>query len=652
MLPPGPSPHQCLKYPPVRDLHARAVLHNPPLSWLFPRPMPSCPAPMTLFLFSVLLLAAFGLRWLPRPRLARGGALTCALWAALAAPAAAQPAGRDVPAPVARQAGGMPVVPFMGVFEDATRHLDIEAVRRPENAARFAYPENPLKGAESDRVLWFRLRLQLADPADARREWLLLVPTVSTHELRFYGPYDAQGRPLAEPVVTGMRHPWSTRPANSEQMAWRFQLPDTGVYTVYFRVESTFARFYAASVWDLSDYLQSTQDKRMFDGVCYGLLLGLGVFSMVMLLVFRESIYLWYLVSCACALLALGGFNGHTLRYPFAHWPAAAGFFYSVAPPLWAISKLMFGRSLLRLAHFAPRLDKVVLLIVGTLALATLYGLLGAHPLWLFRLVQASVMVSTVVLTAGAVVAMRRRYWPAVLYCAGVALVLVGICAIIVASWGWVAWTPQQMDVTQTVLVAESLVFAAAMASRVRLLRNSQEALTVRTQELVEALGTDALTGAANRAGLARRAEAAVQAQRPFTLLLLDLDGFKGVNDSHGHAAGDAVLVAMVQRLRAQLRAEDLVARLGGDEFAVLVAGAPPRDVIAAMARRMAVSAAEPVVFEGRGLTVGMSLGIACHPGDGTTVPDLLRAADSAMYGCKRRATGGECFAFASELNG
>ena len=383
------------------------------------------------------------------------------------APATAQPpAARDVPAPIAQQPGGMLVVPYMGVIDDTTRQLDIEAVRGPQVEAQFAYPDDPLKGAEADKVLWFRLRLQLADPADAGREWLLLVPTVSTHELRFYGPYDAQGRLLADPVVTGMRHPWSTRPANSEQMGWRFKLPDTGVYTVYFRAESTFARFYAAKVWDLTDYLQATQDKRMFDGVCYGLLLGLIVFSTVMLLVFRESIYLWYLVSCGGALLALAGFNGHTLRYPFAEWPAAAGFFYSIAPPLWAISKLMFGRSLLRLAHFAPRLDKLVLGLVAALALATVYGLVGSQPLWLFRLVQASVLASTVVLAAGAVIAMRRRYWPAVLYCAGVALLLVGICAIIVASLGWVAWTPQQMDMTQTVLVAESIVFAAAMASR------------------------------------------------------------------------------------------------------------------------------------------------------------------------------------------
>ena len=585
------------------------------------------------------LMAALALCWLG--------------WLAFAAAGAAQAGAAAVPsAPLAARPGGVSLVPYMAVLEDTGRQLDIDGVRAPEQAARFVHPDDPLRGAEADRVLWFRVQLRLADPADALREWLLVVPTVSTHELRFYGPYGPDGHALAPPVVTGMRHPWSTRPAGSEQMAWRFRLPDAQTYTAYFRVESTFARFYAATAWELADYLQSTQDKRMFDGVCYGLLLGLLAFSFAMLMVFREGIYAWYSLSCACALLALASLNGHTLRYPFAHWPAAAGLFYTLAPPLWAMSKLLFGRSLLRLAHYAPRTDRLVLALVAALGAATVYGLLGPHPLWLFRAVQASVVVSTAVLAAGALIAVRRRYWPAVLYSAGVLLLLLGICAIIVASWGWVAWTPGQMDVTQAALVAESLIFAAAMASRLRMLRMSEQALGRRTRELVEVLGTDALTGAANRAGLGRRAGAALEAGEPFALMLLDLDGFKAVNDTHGHAAGDAVLVALVQRLRALLREDDLVARLGGDEFVVLLAGAPPRAALADKARAMARAVAVPLGFEDRSLCVGLSVGIAGHPGDGRTLEALLRAADTAMYASKRRGprAGAECFAFASDL--
>ncbi|WP_285409997.1 diguanylate cyclase [Variovorax sp. efr-133-TYG-130] len=590
----------------------------------------------------------------------RGAADTRLVWrllvaAALAlflsAVAAAQPAGDAQRGPllIRHQPNGLPAVRHLQVFEDKTRSLSIEQVRTPPQEARFAFPDDPLRGKESDRVLWFKLQMRLADPAEASREWLMLVPTVSTHDLRFYGPYDADGHALAAPVTTGMRYPWASRPAASEQMAWRFRLPGPGTYDVYFRVESTFARIYDVSVWDPADYLQSTQDKRMFDGVTYGVLIGLMVYGLVLFKVFGEGLYGFYMLSCACGVLALGSINGHALRYPFAHWPAAAGFAYTAGPALWAICKLQFGRRLLRLRHFAPPLDWLVQAFTVALALAIPYANWGAHPLMTFRLVQISVIASTVVMVIGALIAMRRRYWPAVLYFFGVALLLGGIGAIVVASWGWIEWAPNQMNVSQGALVAELIVFAVAMGSRLQLVLRSEQALTARTQQLVEALGTDALTGAASRAGFESRGEELLDKGQPFALMLLDLDGFKGVNDAHGHAAGDQVLIAIAQRLRAQLRKDDVVARLGGDEFAVLVLGTPSRDAMSLMARRMIEAGSQPVEYEGRSVTVGMSLGIACRPGDGDTLARLLRAADRAMYHVKQHRAG-PAFTFASDL--
>jgi len=586
------------------------------------------------------------------PRRAWRLLVAAALALFLSAIAAAQPAGNDAqrgPLQIRHQPNGLPAVQQLQVFEDKTRSLDIEQVRTPPQEARFAFPDDPLRGKESDRVLWFKLQMRLADPADAAREWLMLVPTVSTHDLRFYGPYDEDGRALAAPVTTGMRYPWASRPAASEQMAWRFRLPGPGTYTVYFRVESTFARIYDVSVWDPADYLQSTQDKRMFDGVSYGVLIGLMVYGLVLFKVFGEGLYGFYMLSCACGVLALASINGHALRSPFAHWPAAAGFAYTAGPALWAICKLQFGRRLLRLRHFAPPLDWLVQAFTVALALAIPYANWGAHPLMTFRLVQISVVASTVVMVIGALIAMRRRYWPAVLYFFGVALLLAGIGAIVVASWGWIEWAPNQMNVSQGALVAELIVFAVAMGSRLQLVLRSEQALTARTQQLVEALGTDALTGAASRAGFESRGEEWLHQGQPFALMLLDLDGFKGVNDAHGHAAGDQVLIAIAQRLRQQLRKDDVVARLGGDEFAVLVLGAPSREVLSLMARRMIEAGSQPVEYEGRSVTVGMSLGIACRPGDGDTLARLLRAADRAMYHVKQHDAG-PSFMFASDL--
>lgn len=125
---------------------------------------------------------------------------------------------------------------------------------------------------------------------------------------------------------------------------------------------------------------------------------------------------------------------------------------------------------------------------------------------------------------------------------------------------------------------------------------------------------------------------------RPFTVMYLDLDGFKPVNDSMGHQAGDAVLHQIGARLASCLRAQDVIARLGGDEFAVIidpVPGKPPPQV-EEIADRLIASVNEPIIILGRAVQVGCSIGIASWPEHGETVRQVLESADRALYAAKR----------------
>lgn len=156
----------------------------------------------------------------------------------------------------------------------------------------------------------------------------------------------------------------------------------------------------------------------------------------------------------------------------------------------------------------------------------------------------------------------------------------------------------------------------------------------------------DPLTGLANRAALRERMAEAFARQRRrgecFTLLLLDLDRFKLVNDTFGHPAGDALLVEVAQRLRALLRETDVLGRLGGDEFAVLQVGeAGQRDAATRLARRIVDGLAAPFRIDGRELNIGVSIGIAMapeHAGDGE---GLMKAADLALYRAKQEGRNG-----------
>ena len=147
----------------------------------------------------------------------------------------------------------------------------------------------------------------------------------------------------------------------------------------------------------------------------------------------------------------------------------------------------------------------------------------------------------------------------------------------------------------------------------------------------------DPLTGAANRMLLEDRITQAVtrarRSGRGAAVLLIDLDGFKMVNDTRGHAAGDQVLKALADRMTAAVRESDTVARLGGDEFVVLLEDMDgPEDAIA-VADKLVAEAREPFLLATGGLCwISASIGIAYCPKDGSDVNSLLRHADEAMY--------------------
>jgi diguanylate cyclase (GGDEF)-like protein/PAS domain S-box-containing protein len=159
----------------------------------------------------------------------------------------------------------------------------------------------------------------------------------------------------------------------------------------------------------------------------------------------------------------------------------------------------------------------------------------------------------------------------------------------------------------------------------------------------------DALTGLANRAAIAQKIEEAAARQRrwgdPFTVLLLDLDRFKHVNDTLGHSAGDALLREAATRLKALLRETDVLARLGGDEFAIIQSGETnQREAASALADRIIEIVGKPFDIDGNEVNIGASIGISLAPEHGTNPESLLKMADMALYGAKSAGRNGYRF--------
>ncbi|WP_310463464.1 sensor domain-containing diguanylate cyclase [Sphaerotilus sp.] len=167
----------------------------------------------------------------------------------------------------------------------------------------------------------------------------------------------------------------------------------------------------------------------------------------------------------------------------------------------------------------------------------------------------------------------------------------------------------------------------------------------MRAEEQVRTLAfQDPLTGLCNRArffdllGSARNQ--VNDSGEQFALLFLDLDGFKEINDRHGHDAGDQLLRQVAERLRHTVPPHDPLCRFGGDEFLVLIHANSAQDTLEALAQQILVTISEPFDVDGRRLSVGVSIGIALYPRDAMSTLDLVRAADTAMYQAKQQGKG------------
>ena len=126
---------------------------------------------------------------------------------------------------------------------------------------------------------------------------------------------------------------------------------------------------------------------------------------------------------------------------------------------------------------------------------------------------------------------------------------------------------------------------------------------------------------------------------RPLGLLVFDLDEFKEINDTHGHGMGDALLIKLGERLRAQVRGIDLVARLGGDEFAVIMENLRSVEDMPLIAAKLIAAIKQPMTLRNTQFSLGVSCGVAVYPADGATQRQLVEKADRAMYRAKQMSS-------------
>ncbi|MFT3800112.1 MAG: diguanylate cyclase [Burkholderiaceae bacterium] len=527
------------------------------------------------------------------------------------------------------------------VLMDPTHALKLGDViaRRDE----FTVPDVPRANfGPNPQTIWLRVPVRAA--IDERWIFELDYPPINRVEA-----WVVEGSTVAVHALMGSDIPAQDRPIRSRSHVFSLDLAPGPIHEIYLRIDSVTSVVTPIRLHREAAFVEYESLRILLLGLMFGVMLLLITMTLVNGFSMRDPAFLHYsilLIGVTMFFIALSGL-GHQFM-----WSTQAGYLEKISPisaliALTGVSGFMICA--LDMRERSPRMTRCLQLIrlcAFVALLGTIVGLLGYR--------QAST-ATTLLGPIGIVLALTESVRQA----------RNGSRMAFYMAIGWGAYAAGSLSfalllrgllpaglLTQNLFPLSSMIemfaWMRVLSIRIEALRQSADRVAAEKQALYALAHTDVLTGLLNRRGLVAAIEAALASDRPaFAVYLIDLDGFKAVNDRLGHEAGDDTLVHVGRRLRAALRDDDIIARLGGDEFVVLAAGIGDQGTAETIGRKMLDLIREPFALsDRRTANVGATIGFALAPQDGTRPDALLRAADTAMYAGKH--SGRQCIRRAS----
>ena len=604
--------------------------------------------------------------------------------------------------------GGISIGRDVEVLEDPAGLMRLEDVLQPDAARRFVRNDTAaLNFGYTASAYWLRFDLR-PDP-DHAVPLLLELRFPSIDAVEFYRPLHAADGSLRHALsLAGDLRQWQEREIKHRAHVFRLDAPRAGVDTFYMRVASAGVLTVPLFLWQESDFIETDRHVQLVFGAFYGLVAAMFLYNLLLYFFLRDPLYLLYVLYVGAFGMFLFVFDGYAFQYlwPRSVWWANHSIATTLALAL-AFGSL-FARAFLNMRHNSPRAAALVLAIALTslaLAACDATGWLIDYRTAL-RLISALAPVAVVATLFVSVQELLRGYRPARYFMLAWSVLLVFVALGALRNFALVPTNFLTIYGMHIGLVLDVLLLSFALGSRINLMKRhtelaqaealaNQQALLEttrrheseleqriadRTRELnlanerlhQEALEREALlaqlreneermrfmaqhdplTGLPNRLSMHERFQLALElakrSRKTLAVMMVDLNGFKAVNDARGHAAGDAVLVAVTARLRTSVRGSDTVARYGGDEFVVLASDVERRDDAVLIAEKIADMIGLPIPLPGGPASVSASIGIALYPEDGQSTAALLAAADRAMYKAKSGAA--ECYVFHASL--
>ena len=523
--------------------------------------------------------------------------------------------------------------PAVSVLHDPDGRLTIENILgsiAAFDAPHAAYAALGLR----QKVVW--LRVPVSVPTRSNGRWILdfdysLLNRIDVHV--------ATGGRVVKHAVLGDAQPNSQRPLPGRSHAVLLEFPPGNDYELLLRVETIGSMILPVTLSKLSAFHQRAIDEQMLQGVLSSLALCLLLYSLLKWISLREHLYLKYsLLALASALFSVH-FFGIGAQYLWTditwlerHMAGMTSLIAAVATALFIEDAL--GPDMNRLLRRAMRI------LAGVLAIAAAMYALDVIDIYAVGILMGTLALLPALLgLPGAIARVRRGdnvgayfIFAWVGYFVASAIMVGVVKGHIDANF----WTIHSFQIGATF---DMLIFMRIAILRSAAVHIAAQRATREHETLHSLAHTDPLTGLLNRRGLNTTLAAALHNCNPAQVLavyMLDLDGFKPINDQFGHDVGDELLAIVAQRLRSTMRTGDVVARVGGDEFVVMAGGLTSDQQAKDLGAKLLDAFREPFALEQENCRVGVTIGYVLAPADGHDAAGLLKAADAAMYAGKQ----------------
>ncbi len=504
---------------------------------------------------------------------------------------------------------------YLEIFEDSTKRLSVEQV----TAEQFeAVDQLNLNLGLSESAYW--LRFQLLNRS-AEQEWLLDVGWLADPFawIHVYGP-DGQGG-YREIVSEGVYQSVYPLPVTPEP-AWYYlkMLPEGD------------ATFLAAAVATRAAQTARSRNSMLAVGIFYGLMLCMAIYSLIFYLPFRQKTFLWY----TCFIFSVMGYfvevNGIIYDLKVFVNPEI---YYRL--PLFCIFMLLFSggqfvRAFLMTSDHTPRLDRTLRATIWAALILALASFKGNIMLLNSLIALLGPAMIVLAISAG-IICRRHGFWAARFFLVSWAVTLLGGISYALTYLGVLPLTFWTFYSFQIGIALGAILMAFALIDRVRHLQ--QNARFYRRMSML-----DELTGLFNvryfRRQLELQMNTALRSKRPLSLMMLDVDDFKAINDTYGHTEGDRVLADLCRIIQGMVRASDVPCRYGGEEFSLIMPETSIDEAAQVAGRiRLAIAGHHFSFSNGDQRSLTASIGIAEMQSD-QRLKQLVSRADGAMYEAKK----------------